>query len=70
MKEPTQYAKRKKRESSETRAVLKERHKYATQTIKKIEKLKIALSRAQIQSRRLRATSAAGICIQNHGPSR
>ena len=31
MKEPTKYAKRKKWESSEKRAVLKQRHKYATQ---------------------------------------
>ena len=31
MKEDYKYAKRKKRESSDKRAVLKERHKYATQ---------------------------------------
>ena len=71
IKETHKYAKRKKRESSEKRAVLKESHKYATQKNEKNMKvLKMALSQAQIHSRRPRATSAAGICIQNQGPSR
>ena len=65
MEERHKYAKRKKRESSEKRAVLKERHKYATQ-----KKTNMALLLAEIHSRRPRATSAAGICIQNQGPSR
>ena len=70
MEERHKYAKRKKRESSEKRAVFKERHKYATQTKMEKKASKMALLWAQILSRRPRATSAAGICIQNHGPSR
>ena len=72
MEERHKYAKRKKRESLEKRAVFKERHKYAAQKKWKNMKKssKIALLWAEILSRRPRATSAAGICIQNHGPSR